>query len=120
MAGDFGGTNGLGDVHAVGGHDGRIRIHGDIEMILGEELAHRFGDETLIHLLGIQVDALLEAPPSAGAIHGARVEVGESVVLGQRLRRRGFADAGGPVDGDADHRPTALDREWTSVWLSTR
>ena len=120
MAGDFGGTNGLGDVLVVGEYAGVVRVHGDIEMVAGEELAHRFGDDTLIHGFGVQIDALLQAPPSAGTIHRARVKVGVSEILGQRLGRGRLAHAGGAVDGNANHRPTSLDSERTSVWDSTR
>ena len=120
MAGDFGGTNGLGDVLVVGEYAGVVRVHGDIEMVAGEELAHRFGDDTLIHGFGVQIDALLQAPPSAGTIHRARVKVGVSEILGQRLGRGRLAHAGGAVDGNTNHRPTSLDSERTSVWDSTR
>lgn len=89
-------------------------------MVAGEELAHRFGDDTLIHGFGVQIDVLLQTPPSAGTIHRARVKVGVSEILGQRLGRGRLAHAGGAVDGNANHRPTSLDSERTSVWDSTR
>ncbi len=120
MAGNLGGTDRLGDVLAIRAHAGIVGINADVEVVAGEELPHRFGDHTLIDLLGIQIDALLQTPPCACTVHGAGVEIRESEILGQGLGRGGFSHAGGAVDGDANHSPTSLDSERTSVWLSTR
>ena len=87
VRGHLSGTNRLGDVLAIGVHAGIVRIHGNIEMVSGEELPHRFGDDTLIHGLGIKVDAAFQAPPRAGAVHCARIQVCIVEVLGQRLGR---------------------------------
>ena len=120
MGGHLGGTNRLGDILTVRAYGWIIGIDADIEMVAGEELSHRFGDHSLIDLLGVQIDTLLQAPPCAGTIHGTGIEVCESKILGQRFGRRGFAYAGGAVNGNTNHSPTSLDSERTSVWLNTR
>lgn len=86
----------------------------------GEEFGDCFGDLLLIHLIAVEVDALMQAPPGACAVHGAGIEVGEAEMAGQRLRSGGLSDARRAVDGDSYHSPTSFCRERTSTWDSTR
>ncbi len=120
MGGHLGGTNGLADVLVIRIHARIIGIHADVEMAVGEEFADRLRDFTFVDGFRIQVDALMQTPPRACTVHGAGVEVGETVVFGQSLGSGRLADAGRPVNGYADHSPTSLERERTSVCESTR
>lgn len=97
-----------------------VRIDADVEVVAGEEFGDCFGDLLLIHLIAVEVDALMQAPPGARAVHGAGIEVGEAEMAGQRLRSGGLSDARRAVDGDSYHSPTSFCRERTSTWDSTR
>ena len=87
MQRDLGRTDGLADVLAIGVHLRIVRIDADVEMAVGEEFADGFGDELLIDGFGIQIDAFVHAPPSAGTVHRACVEVCETIIFGQCLGR---------------------------------
>ena len=120
VRGDLGGADGLTDVLAVGGDARMVRVDADVEVVAGEEFGDCFGDLLLIHLIAVEVDALMQAPPGACAVHGAGIEVGEAEMAGQRLRSGGLSDARRAVDGDSYHSPTSFCRERTSTWDSTR
>ena len=84
---DLGRTDGLADVLVIGVHLRIVRIDADVEMAVGEEFADGFGDELLIDGFGIQIDAFVHAPPGAGTVHRACVEVCETIIFGQCLGR---------------------------------
>ena len=66
-------------------------VDADVEVVAGEEFGDCFGDLLLIHLIAVEVDALMQAPPGACAVHGAGIEVGEAEMAGQRLRSGGLS-----------------------------
>ena len=88
MGGHLGRSDVLTDVLTVGEHNRTVRVYRDIEMVIGEELPHRLGNLLLINLRGVKVNALMQAPPCACAIHGSSIKVCETEMSGQFLRRR--------------------------------
>ncbi len=81
----FGGTDGIADVLTIR-EDLRIfRVDADIEMSFGEELTDRFGNQLLVHGLGIQIKTLVQAPPCARTVHGPRIKIRKTVIFGQNL-----------------------------------
>ena len=94
--GDDGGdmrlTDGLGDVDTVAHDAGGLGVQAHVQR-------HRL-DGAGVDLAGAQVDAGALAPPGGGAVHGTRVEVGQTQLGGDAHGDGGLTRSARSVDGD--------------------